>query len=116
PMACVERRQRPLTPRASAVLRKQRVEALHADAAAVVDGLGVRVGAGQAQALAEAPRDLHAAGVVDGVETVVDKLDHAVVGKRQTLAHIAGGDGDSMVGVLKDVAMTAFRTGAASSQ
>src|SRR3989454_7786316 len=34
----------------SAVLRKQRVEALHADAAAVVDGLGERVGTDQAQA------------------------------------------------------------------
>ena len=71
-MACVERRQRPLTPRTPAVLRKQRIEALHADAAAVVDGLGKRVGAGQAQALVEAPRHLQAAGVVDGVETVSD--------------------------------------------
>src|SRR5207249_6158906 len=48
PMACVERRQCPLTSEASAVLRKQRVEALHADAAAVVDGLGERVGTGHA--------------------------------------------------------------------
>src|SRR5437016_1770877 len=72
PMACVERRQRPLASRTPAVLRKQRVEALHADAAAVVDGLGERVGAGQTQALAEAPRDSQAAGVIDGVETVSD--------------------------------------------
>ena len=72
PMAGVEGRQRPLTSEASAVLRKQRVEALHADAAAVVDGLGERVGTDQAQALAETPGDLHAAGVIDGVETVRD--------------------------------------------
>src|SRR5207247_1176598 len=72
PMACVERGQRPLTSEASAVLRKQRVEALHADAAAVVDGLGERVGTRRAQALPGTPGDLHAARVVEGVETVRD--------------------------------------------
>src|SRR5437773_5486195 len=82
PMACVERRQRPLTPRTPAVLRKQRVEALHADAAAVVNGLGECVRTGHAQALAEAPRDPQAAGVVDGVETVSDQLDYTEGGIR----------------------------------
>jgi hypothetical protein len=44
-------------------LRKERIEAPHADAAAVVDGLGERVGTGHAQPLAETPGDLDAAGV-----------------------------------------------------
>src|SRR5262249_39813366 len=70
PGPCVECRQRPLTTPTPAVLREQRVEALHADAAAVVDGLGERVRTGHAQPLAEAPRDPEAAGVVDRVETI----------------------------------------------
>src|SRR6266446_6908038 len=109
PMACVERRQRPLTPRTPAVLRKQRVEALHADAAAVVNGLGERVRTGHAQALAEAPRDPQAAGVVDGVETVSDQLDYTEGGIRQTRAHIAGRAWNGLVGVEKTVEVMALR-------
>src|SRR5215471_13104199 len=108
-MSCVERGERPFAPQAPAVLRKQRVVALHADAAAVVDRFGQRVRAGKAQALAEAPCDLHAAGVVSGVKTVVDRLDHAEVRKWQTRADTARGAGDSLVSVLKTVEVMALR-------
>src|SRR6516165_306747 len=88
-MPRVERRTRALAAQACAVLRKQRVEALHTYATAVVHRVGIRVGTGQAHALAEASSHLKAAGVVDGIETIGDQLDHAVVWKRRTRAHTA---------------------------
>src|SRR5262249_21832326 len=60
-MARVEGRQRIVAPQAAIVLRKERVEALIADAAAMVHGLGPRVRLDHVHTLAETPRHLHAA-------------------------------------------------------
>ena len=52
-IAGVERGEAALAPHAIAVLRKQRVITLHANAAAVIDRYGMGIGGGQAEASAE---------------------------------------------------------------
>jgi len=71
-MAYIEGRQATIASQAAAVLWKECVEALSARTAGIVDRLCIRVIRGQADTLAEAPRNLHTSGIVASVETVID--------------------------------------------
>src|SRR5438093_9915373 len=115
-MPRIERRKRAFAAQATVVLREQSVEALIADAAGRVNGLGPRVRTGQAHALAVAPRDLQTAGVVICVTTVLNQLNDAKVGKWNSRSDIPGGAGDRLVRVLETIEVMTHRSQIAGLQ
>src|ERR1041385_2179054 len=100
-----------LATQAAVVLREQRIEALVADAAAVVNRLGEGVGGGEAQALAKPAGCFDRTRIVRRIQSITHVLNHSDVLERRAGCNSGAVIGRSrLVEVLEAVKVVAFRS------